>query len=321
MGEEFLEYLRSTKESYQKMFLKKNDSYLNQYKFNFLLFEINTDFESVGGSINDNFIDIENSEEISSLKDAYSQLSKDIDDFKKQALNLLTRKIRNRINFILSRFFIEIFDIENSSYYSFIMYEYQSMPHLFEHPNIKINNIDDSINKNIIIEIMIDAKVSVKFIDSILDLLRNLIQNNLKAKGNLLLYFFFAPWEKKFTPILELLIQYFDKINIYYPLCMMTYSNRVIYVCKNKKKNKNSIKNNETNLDEYNNRIKSKIILKNNFEKMINYSKKITYYALYTFQLMRYIMIREIENSPLSDVMINKIITHFNNQPLINKCK
>lgn len=293
MADQFIDYLTIKKKSYAQIFEEINsDEYLNKYKSKFLKLKLTSD-DTMQKRISHS-----NEDTITTIKESFQKLAQDMNDFRKQTLNLLTRKIRIRYAHLLENFMDDIFHFNenNTLYYGYVLYEYQSMPHLFPKMPYYLNTRNKLTSNNVVMEIMIDASVAEKFTNGIIELLQMVIQNNILEGGNFCFYFFFAPWEEKFKPILELLFSHFEEIEIYYPLCMLTYSNRVIYFCKKKYTNAHS---NHFYVEKYDN--------------LITFSKKIAYYALYTFALMRYIMIAEINNSPIFDVMINKIMTHFNN--------
>lgn len=295
MADQFVDYLIKKKKTYAQIFEEINDDeYLDKYKSKFLKLDL-TSKSSMQHRI---LPSTENT--ISIIKESFQKLAQDMNDFRKQTLNLLTRKVRTRYAHLLENFMDDIFHFNenNALFYGYVLYEYQSMPHLFPKMHYFINTTNDLKSNNVVMEIMIDASIAEKFTNGIIELLQRIIQNNIIEGGNLCFYFFFAPWEEKFKPIMELLFSHFEEIEIYYPLCMLTYSNRVIYFCKNK--HSNAQPNN---------------IFTEKYNDLIMFSKKIACYALYTFELMRHIMVAGIDNSPIFDVMINKIMTHFNNVP------
>jgi hypothetical protein len=317
MYHEFIELLNKKRKKYEFLFEKRNDEYLYKFKAKFLNFKIeepilnndedfNIDDNIVTkGNIQNRITNSDNTEQknefdstILEIKESYLQLSKDINRLKAQIFNVLNRKMRLWIQRLVNNFLVTLIDTKNASFYGYIMYQYQDMPHIFSDVDYRINVVDDEKTNNLIIEIMIDANVAYKYHRQIENLLKKMVEENLVDGGNLCLYLFFAPWEEKFTPIISLLYSYFKEIELFYPLCMLTISNYMIYICRNKQPI-----------------ISSKQISHRIFEKMIHFSKKITYYALYTFGLISYMVIASINKSSVFDIMINKIISYFEKLP------
>lgn len=337
MDNEFVTFIKSKKEFILEMFDKPNDQYLDKYKCKFLHLKIGSkekknnifkgaDHNLLKNNIFKNIM-VEPSEKVNLTKsaeqhidmsnytineellnndlknvgkiidDSYKKMANEMDNLRRQIVDTITKRIRSKSVYIYNDFFKKKINVKDTLFYAYEVYKQNTDIHIFNNVVYKINDFDNNKANNIVVELTIDANTTSDYFNQIIKLISDFI-DKVNIGGNLLLYFFFAPWRERFEPLLNLLLSNFEIMNVYYPLCILTYTNRVVYICNNKKK----IKNADNELEKY-------------YSNLLLYSKKITYYAMYSYMLMRYMMLQDVNGSPVVDVMINKIITRFNNLP------
>jgi len=304
MARDFVAYLSKTRNKITEQLDLINDEYLDKYPSKMLYMGIKTDNKQFGGHVNvtDSDTDFDLNQEIATINETYKKLSKNLGKVKDIIFYMVMRRVRNRYISIVQNFLEKVFVSGNALYYTYASAEYYASVRLFHGLDYELNILDDRKSHSIILEFLLNAAMTNKYINEIIELVERLIQNNLNDGGNMCLYFFFAPWINDFLPFLRLLFSYFETIDIYYPLCMLTSTNRVLYICKNKRANPETSEHSSKVTNHY-------------YDKMIVFSKKISEYVNYTQHLIRYMLMADVDNFPAFDVMLNKIMTHFTNSP------
>lgn len=298
MINDFLDFLNTeqeliTSESYPYL----ADNFLDIYTSKFII--LNLSSQQIGSGVNKSPI----KESQIDLKQIYVKISLLHKILQTKSYDLVSILIRNKFIKLMHNDFNKIINIQDAQVFLYTTVSQLHIDKPFFPDNKYVVNATNNTNKfpDIIIIIDITADKGSKYLKSIRELIQHIVTINLKTGGNLILYFYFAPWVENHNEyFLEYFMSNFESVKIVFPSMILPLTNKCFFVCQNKYKNPVNI----TLTTEIKN-------------KCTTFSKKIAYHNLNNISILFNLINHKINSESAYTVFSNKISSHFNSLPLM----
>lgn len=228
---------------------------------------------------------------------------------KNRSHDLAMQTVRDIFFLDIEKYIGVFVDLNRSQYFLYTTLSiYHHVNPFFPNHTFIINDVNNTTMQTTVAIINLTAKESVDNYDAIDQLLHHIVVSNVPNGGDLVLYFYFAPWIEKHTKsVIEYLVNNFEQVTVLFPLIFLPITNKCFYICKNKLERPSASKLNQ-----------------NVFNQTISFSKQVAFHVLNDLNILISLLNFKIESEEAFGVTINKIKTHINGLPLFldhNKIK
>ena len=238
----------------------------------------------------------------SDFESIYHKVNGLVGVLKNRSYDVIVQMVRYIFFLDMEKYLKEMIDLENSQYFLYTtLSTYHRIDPFFPNRTFIINDINSTKTQTTVVIINLATKESTDNFGAIVDLLHHILDANVPTGGNLILYFFFAPWiEEHISNVIECLVNNFEQVTVLFPLIFLPISNKCFYMCKNK-------------LD-----IPTKSKLNHNvYNQSISFSKQVAFHVLNDLNILISLLNFKIDSEETFEIISNKIKSHIYNLPVV----